>query len=201
MKFNLRKIGSLLLLVILASSCFFDEPSYSKPLVNDLKLEWWGHKKRQKITLGKNQSSFGGLMIIPETVFAVGYNDDFLIAKNYPNKEEEIHRRLFNYSKETGDFRITDPKDTIYLSSDDSIYQKNGTWYHFSNGWNPPNDLFPYKDSIYYHILDMRDWGDTQSWDDKHLFRFTSEEEFLKKKKELKIPEVIQFQIVYSEEN
>lgn len=196
---HLKKTLYISLILILTSSCFIDEKNFSQPLVKDLKLEWWGEPKNQTITFGMVRGDFGGLLIIPETVFAVGYNEEFLIAKSYPNKEKEIQNRLFNYDEKTGDYLLTEPNDTIYLSSDDRYYEKNGNWYHISNGWNPPNGLFPYKDSIYYHIIDMRNWNSSKNWNSDNLYRCKSEDEFNKKRNELNIPKSIDFEIVYKE--
>ncbi len=162
-----------------------------------MKLEWWGEPKNQTITFGMVRGDFGGLLIIPETVFAVGYNQEYLIAKSYPNKEKEIQHRLFNYDEKTGDYLLTEPNDTIYLSSDDRYYEKKGKWYHVNNAWNPPNWLFPYKDSIYYHIIDMRNWDSSKNWNPDNLYQFKSEERFNKKRTELGIPNSIDFEIVY----
>ena len=196
---HLKKALYISLILILTSSCSFDEQNFSKTLVKDLKLEWWGEQKKQTITFGMVRGDFGGLLIIPETVFAVGYNEEFLIAKSYPNKEKEIQNRLFNYDEKTGDYLLTEPNDTIYLSSDDKYYEKKGKWYHISNGWNPPNGLFPYKDSIYYHIIDMRNWDSSKKWNSENLYRFKSEEEFNKKRNELNISKSIDFETVYKE--
>ncbi|REE06928.1 hypothetical protein DFQ09_1294 [Winogradskyella pacifica] len=167
--------------------------------MKDLKLEWWTESKNQTITLGMVRGDFGGLVIIPETVFAVGYNNDFVIAKSYPNKEKEIQNRLFNYDKKTGNYLLTEPNDTIYLNSDDKYYQKDGKWYHMSNGWNPPNGLFPYKDSTYYHIIDLRNWDSSKKWNSDNLYRLNSKDEFNKKRIELNVPEKLDFEIVNKE--
>lgn len=196
---KLKKAFYISLVLIVTSSCFFEEPNFSKPLVKDLKLEWWGEPKNQTVTMGMVRGDFGGLLIIPETVFAVGYSNEFLIAKSYPNKEREIENRLFNYDEITGDYFLTEPNDTIYLSSDDKYYEKDGKWYHISNGWNPPKGLFPYKDSIYYHIIDMRNWDSSKKWDDQNLYQFRSKSEFDLKRNELNIPESIDFEVVYKE--
>ena len=196
---HLKKTLYILLMLLIMSSCFFDEPNFSKPLINDLKLEWWNEPKYQTITLGMVRGDFGGLLIIPETVFAVGYDNNFLIAKSYPNKEEEIRNRLFNYDEETGHYLLTKSSDTIYLSSDDRYYARNGKWYHTSNGWSAPSALFPYKDSIYYHIIDMRNWDSSKKWDKRNLYHFHSKDEFDRKKIELNIPKTIEFEIVYEE--
>ena len=189
----------ILIMLLITSSCFLDEPHYSKPLVKDLKLEWWAESKNQTITFGMVRGDFGGLVIIPETVFAVGYNNDFVIAKSHPNKEKEIQDRLFNFDKETGDYLLTEPSDTIYLSADDKYYQKDGKWYHISNGWNPPNGLFPYKDSTYYHIIDLRNRDSSKKWNSYNLYRLNSEDEFNKKRIELDVPEKLDFEIVNKE--
>lgn len=196
---HLKKALYISLILVLTSSCFFDEQNFSKTLVNDLKLEWWGEPKNQTITLGMVGGDFGGLLIIPETVFAVGYNENFLIAKSYPNKAKEIQNRLFYYDEKTGDYLLIEPNDTIYLSPDDRYYEKNGKWYHISNGWNPPSELFPCKDSIYYHIIDMRNWNSSKKWNSENLYRFDSEKEFNKKRNELNIPKSVDFEIVYKE--
>lgn len=189
----------LLLIYLTTSSCFYDDPSFSRTLVKDLKLEWWGENRNQTITLSMVKGDFGSLVIIPETVFAVGFNNDFVIAKSYPNKEKEIQDRIFRYDEQTGDYFLPEPKDTIFLSSDDEYYEKDGKWYHISNGWNPPIGLFPYKDSIYFHILDLRNWNSDKKWNSDNQYRLNSEEEFIKKRKELNIPKNLDFETVYEE--
>lgn len=196
---HLKKTLYIITTLLTTSSCFFDEPKFSKPLVKDLKLEWWGDSKNQTITFGMVRGDFGGFVIIPETVFAVGYNDDFVIAKSYPNKEKEIQDRLFNSDNATGDYILTKPSDTVYLSSDDEYYKKDGKWYHISNGWNPPNGLFPYKDSTYYHIIDLRNWDSSKKWNDQNLHRLNSKEEFDKKRIELNVARSLDFEIVSKE--
>lgn len=136
-------------------SCLFDEEQSKTKLVKDFWLNWWGDDRDTHLL--RSDDGRGGAVIIPETIFAIGYNKDFIIAKQHPNKEDEVSERLFGkFDNETGDFELVNPDDRVYLDRDDSIYKKNGKWYHISNGWNPPDSLKPYRKITYYHIIDLR---------------------------------------------
>lgn len=127
-------------------------------------------------------------------MFYVEYDESYIIAKQYPDKQEEVRNRLFNLDKVEGQYLLSDPADTIYLSPEDSFYEKNGKWYHVSNSWNPPDSLRPYKSQVIYYIIDIRNYS-RRNWFDKNIlgknrddyevFKFESEEEYVMTRKKL----------------
>lgn len=152
--------------------------------------------KEQVIMESFDNSGFSGTIVIKPTVFAVGYNDSFIIAKHHPDKEEEIRFRLFKGTNHRGDYLMEDPNDSIYLSPEDSIYQEDGKWYHISNGWSPSDTLKPYKAETLYSIIDIRNY-DLQTWHGREkVYTFKSLSEFNKKRKELEVPPNLDFTIV-----
>jgi hypothetical protein len=192
----MTKIFLIGLSVLLFTGCFWgDEPTSYKKLTKDFWLNWWADSTDQHILLSTSKDGNGGSFIIKQTVFAVGYNDNFIIAKQHPDKQEEIQSRLFNRDSIEGTFVLTNPADTIWLSSEDSIYKKNGKWYHISNGWNPPSNLKPYKDITYFHILDIRRYesGKPESY---RVYTFDNEKDFVNKRHELEVPENLTFTIL-----
>src|SRR4051812_27148735 len=81
----------------LFTSCLLDgEPPSNKKLAKDFWLSWWGEKADQHILCSTSADGNSGSVVIKQTVFAVGCNDDFIIAKQHPDKQEEIADRLFN---------------------------------------------------------------------------------------------------------
>jgi hypothetical protein len=181
------------LLVFLLTGCFFgDEPTSYKKLTKDFWLNWWADSADQHILLSTSQDGNGGSFVVEPTVFAVGYDSNFIIAKQHPDKQQEVQRRLFNRDSVEGTYLLSDPKDTIWLSGEDSIYQKNGKWYHISNGWNPPDNLKPYRAITYFHIVDIRHYrkGDWQSY---KAYRFDNEADFNKKRKDLGVSDNLKF--------
>lgn len=192
----MKKLLFLGLSLSLLTGCFFgDEPTSYTKLTKDFWLYWWGDSTDQNIVLNTSKNPNGGLGVVGHTVFAVGYNDNFIIAKQHPDKQEEIQARIFNRDTSEGAFLLTNPADTVWLSSEDSIYKKNGKWYHISNGWNPPSNLKPYKGTTYYYIVDISKYQSGNS-DSYKVFKFDNEKNFIKKRHELKIPENLTFTIL-----
>ena len=187
----------LLILTIIStilSGCFWgDEAHEYKKLTKDFWLNWWAEENNKYLLLSTEKDGNGGLILVKETVFAVGYDDNFIIAKQHPNRQEEIQKRLFNYDTTEKSYLLTDPNDTMYVSGkDDSIYKKNGKYYHISNGWNPPDSLKPYKKETNYFIIDIRKYIRHQP-NSYVTYEFKNENDFLKKRKELKISEKLTF--------
>ena len=143
--------------------------SYDKILVGNYKLHW-SFEEREMMLLYKEKEAYGSDIVVDETVFYVEWNNNFIIAKQHPNKQEEIEKRLFKYSKEYNAYLLDNPSDTIYLSKDDSIYKKDGKWLHISNGWNGVDSLYPYKGETFYHLIDIRN-------KEYKLYTFDSEQE------------------------
>ena len=192
----------LLILTIISaifSGCFWGDEAYEyKKLTKDFWLNWWGEENNKYLLLSTEKDGNGGLILIKETVFAVGYDDNFIIAKQHPNRQEEIQKRLFNYDTTEKAYLLTDPNDTIYISGkDDSIYEKKGKYYHISNGWNPPDSLKPFKKETNYFIIDIRKYNRQQpnSYD---RYEFKNENDFLKKRKQLNVSDQLTFSIIDS---
>ncbi len=192
----MKKLLLLGLSLSLLAGCLFgdDQTSYTK-LTKDFWLNWFGDSTDQNIVFNTSKNPNGGLLVIQHTVFAVGYNNNFIIAKQHPDKQEEIQARLFNRDSSEGAFLLTDPADTIWLSSEDSVYKKNGKWYHISNGWNPPRNLKPYKGTTYFYIVDIRKYQSGNS-DSYQVLKFDNEKDFIKKRHELEVPESLTFTII-----
>ena len=126
MKFErLNKIIIGIILSTLFSSCL-DEKINITPITEDYYLNWSFEKTDQSLLKSSDEGKTGSI-VIPETVFAIGFDKNFIIAKQHPNKQEEISKRLFGNNDNDG-YYLEDPKDTIYLAKDDSIYKKNGKW-------------------------------------------------------------------------
>lgn len=184
----MKKIFSLVLCVLFLTGCFWgDEPTSSKELTKDFWLKWWGDIRDQHVLLSFSKNGNSGTPIIKETVFAIGHNDHFIIAKQHPNLEEEVQKRLFNVDTTEDAFILSDPKDTIWLAREDSIYLKKNNWYHTSNGWNPPDSLKPYKRITLFHIIDIRDYN-SKNHEGYKTYSFDNEENFNLKRIELGVP-------------
>ena len=174
-----------------------DEESVNKKLTKDFWLNWWGDYTDQHILLSTENDGNGGTFVVERTVFAIGYDDHFIIALQHPDLEEEIQSRLFNSDSITGDFKLTTPSDTIYLSKEDSVYQKNGEWYHINNGWNPPDSLRPYEGITNYFIIDIRKYN-RKTWGNNNIYKFNNEDDFNKKRIELNVSKKLTFKIINS---
>ena len=178
--------------LILFTSC--DEQIEVKHLTKDFNLAWWAEPREQSLYHNSSHNEFGGLIVIPETVYAIGFDDDFIIAKQHPNKAKQIQDRLFNKEEGYDDYLLQNAADTVWLSAPDSIYEKDGKWFHISNGWSPPRNLFPYKDSTYYFIIDVRDY-DIKDWNSSYVYKFDTEANFNIKRNEIGVDKNLNFSI------
>ena len=189
MKLNIfNKTIRLLIISNLFVSCL-DEKINSTLITKDYYLKWVYEKSNQTLLKSKDDGKSGRIEI-GETVFAVGFNDNFIIAKQHPNKEEEISERLFGKSDEIEGYLLENPNDTVYLAKDDSIHKKNGKWYHLSNGWNPADSLKPYKKITNYYIIDLKT---------EKKYSLLNKKEFEQKRIELGIPKNLEFTIIENE--
>lgn len=183
---------------LLLTACFWgDELHNETHITHNIWLKWWGEENDQHLLKAFDNDPSGGSYLLGPVVFAVGNNNDFIIAKQHPDMESEISKRLFKYSPETGDYELENPADTVYIATGDSIYTRNGKWYHISNGWNPPDSLKPYRTITYYHIIDLRKYKDGNNDYQKHTF--DNEPDFRKAKKKLGVPDDLDFTIVSHE--
>lgn len=189
---NKNIINKFLILIIglIFTSCL-DDPITANKITKDYYLNWVYDNSDQRI-LRSSDNGKSGSIEISETVFSVGFNENYIIAKQHPNLEEEISERLFGSYEKGGDYLLTNPADTIYLSKDDRIYKKYGKWYHISNGWSPPDSLKPYKNQTFYHIIDIKEKNGK-------TYTFENESDFWDKRKELGISENLNFTIIDKE--
>ena len=194
-----RLLIILIIISTILSGCIFGDDQYEfKKLTKDFWLNWTVEENNKTLLLSTEKDGNGGTILIKETVFAVGYDDNFIIAKQHPNRQEEIQKRLFNYDTTEKAYLLTDPSDTIYISGkDDSIFKKNGNYYHISNGWNPPDSLKPYKNETNYFIIDIRKYKRQQP-NNYDTYKFQNENDFLKKRQQLKISDQLTFSIIDS---
>lgn len=178
----------LILLIGISFSSCLDDPITARKVTNDYYLNWV-YDNSDQILLRSSDDGKSGSIEISETVFAVGFNDNYIIAKQHPNLEKEISERLFGNFAANGDYLLENPSDTIYLAKDDGIYEQDGKWYHISNGWNPPDSLKPYKKTTYYHIIDIRTKNGEK-------YKLNNESEFWAKRESLGIPKSLDFSII-----
>jgi hypothetical protein len=175
-----------------------DKPNMQKKLSKDFWLAWWEKKNTQKITVGI-KDAFDGYIVIDNVVFAVGSDDNFIIAKLHPDMQEEISKSLFGKHNSKGHFEIKNPSDTVYLNKADTIYQEENNWYHTSKDWAKPDSLKPYKKMTYYHIIDIRKYTKDNLFDSYKIYSFDNEKDFTNKRLELGVPEKLTFTIVDQE--
>jgi hypothetical protein len=183
---------------IVLTGCFpfADHETSTKHLTGPFYLSWSIDPEEQVIMESFDKSGLSGTIVIKPTVFAVGYNDSFIIVKHHPDKEEEIRFRIFNETNQRGHYLLQDPNDTVYLSRDDSIYMTDGKWYHISNGWSPSDTLKPYKSETLYSIIDIRNY-ELQTWHGRDkVYTFKSAAGFKRKREELGAPKHLDFTIV-----
>jgi len=175
---------------------FADHETSARHLTGPFYLTWSVEPKEQIIMESFDNSGLNGTIVIKPTVFAVGYDDSFIIVKHHPDKEEEIRLRLFKETNQQGHYLLQDPDDTVYLSREDSIYQEDGKWYHISNGWSPSDTLKPYKAETLYSVIDIRNYN-LQTWHGRDkVFTFKNAADFKKKQEELGVPKNLGFSIV-----
>ncbi len=95
-----KTIILLLLILSTLTSCFGIFDSQEERITGDYILIWNDFQKSQCV-IKEWDSSGGGETIIPEYVFAVGHNDDYIIAKQHPTAGFEerynINDKITNY--------------------------------------------------------------------------------------------------------
>jgi len=180
---------------LLLSGCILDEPTHTTYLIKDFQLAWWSEPRTQALFQTSNKSEYGGKELIAETVFAVGFDANFIIAKQHPNNDDTI---AWNNIHEHETWKLDSiPSDT--LGGQRSYVKIDGEWHGISNGRNIHHNLYPDKKITYYYILDIRHYDKDKWRSSKHLHRFETELEFDRKRQELGVPSAMIFTIVDKE--
>ena len=92
---NLKKILGISFLLIL-QSCYFGAGLVEKEITDD----YWllANNTLDEMSIWFNAEKYSNRLIVPETVFALGENGDFIIAKSHPkNLESGIDKRVTYY--------------------------------------------------------------------------------------------------------
>jgi len=80
-------ILSICAVVIFVGGCPFHGPIYEEDLVNGYAV-WAEDIIEDAAIVLKDKEGPGALEVVPCTVFAYGWNDDFIIAKRHPEKKD-----------------------------------------------------------------------------------------------------------------
>jgi len=92
---KLKKILGITFLLIL-QSCYFGAGLVEQNLPDDFFL--FANSSLDEMSIWFHAEEYSNQLIVPETVFAVGYNNDFIIAKSHPKDlENGINKRVTNY--------------------------------------------------------------------------------------------------------
>jgi hypothetical protein len=88
MKEKLYCLLSIFAVAILVVGCPFMGLAYEEDLVNGYAV-WAADKMEQAAVVKKHKGSSSATHVVPATVFAYGWNDDFIIAKQHPRKKDK----------------------------------------------------------------------------------------------------------------
>ncbi len=92
---NLKKILGIAFLLIL-QSCYFGAGLVEKEITDDYWL--FANNTLDEMSIWFNAEKYSNRLIVPETVFALGENGDFIIAKSHPkNLESGIDKSVTYY--------------------------------------------------------------------------------------------------------
>jgi len=92
---NLKKILGIAFLLIL-QSCYFGAGLVEKEITDDYFL--FANNSLEEMSIWFHAEKYSNRLIVPETVFALGENGDFIIAKSHPrNIEAGINKNVTYY--------------------------------------------------------------------------------------------------------
>jgi len=194
---KMKNILYLCLSGMLLTSCYFgDNPGNTKNLTWNFYLTWFDSEMDQNIIYSTEKNQTAALPVVEKTVFAIGSNEDFIIAKQHPDKAAEIENRLFDAharnSKE--DYEIKNLDDTVYLSKEDMVYREDDKWFHTSRDFTSlPDSLKLYKGITYYHIIETKKRNGGLPYT---LHTFENEKAYKEKRTALGVPENLAFTII-----
>ncbi|GJM30265.1 MAG: hypothetical protein DHS20C17_29000 [Cyclobacteriaceae bacterium] len=69
---------------VLLAGCFLNRPEAVQHLVKDFSLSWQNDPELQALYVNRDHNEHGGLKLVDKKVFAVGYDEDFIIALQQP---------------------------------------------------------------------------------------------------------------------
>lgn len=196
----MTKIKNILYLFLggmLLTSCYFgDNPSNSKNLTGNFYLTWFDSEIDQNIIYSTEKNQTTAQPVVEKSVFAIGFNEDFIIAKQHPDKSTEIQNRLYDAhsrnSKE--DYEVKNLDDTIYLSKEDKVYKENGKWFHTGQDFTSlPDSLKIYKRITYYHIIHTKKTNGGLPYT---IYTYENEKAYKEKRIVLGVPKNLDFTII-----
>lgn len=180
----------------LMSGCYLfgDDAHEEVGLTKGFYMNWFIDPAYRHIVLSRDNPT-SGIVVVRDAVVAAGYNDEFIIAMQHPNLSDTIEKRLFIRDSVTGDYQLLDPADSVYLWEGDSLYERDGRWYHISNGSAIPDSLRPHKGITNYFVVDLRGYeeGDRDGY---LVHQASNETDFLLLRSRLKVPEDLVFSFV-----
>jgi hypothetical protein len=92
---NLKKILGIVFLLVL-QSCYFGAGLVEQEITDDYFL--FANNSLEEMSIWYHAEKYSNRLIIPETVFALGENGDFIIAKSHPrNIENGINKSVTYY--------------------------------------------------------------------------------------------------------
>lgn len=94
MKRNLKIIGLFILLLL--QSCYFGAGLVEQSLTNNYSL--FANNSIDEMSIWLHVEKYSSQLIVPETVFAVGYNKNYIIAKSHPKDiKKNIDKNITHY--------------------------------------------------------------------------------------------------------
>jgi hypothetical protein len=126
---NTNKIIGVLLLLIL-ESCYFGAGLVEREITDDYFL--FANNTLDEMSIWYHAEQYSNRLIVPETVFAVGENGDFIIAKSHPKTTDNgINKSVTYYHIIEVDKKHTEQSPNLTLEQFERERKK----------LNIPNDL------------------------------------------------------------
>lgn len=103
------------------AGCIFNRPEEVQSIVKDFNLGWQGDAENRAIFVNIDHEEYGGLKIIDRTVTDVGFNEQFIIARQKPYQTSDTIYHIIDirdYSE-----RFWGPEGNIYSFSSELDFQ------------------------------------------------------------------------------
>lgn len=185
------------LLALTGCYLFGDDAQLERPLTKGFALSWYVDPSEQMLLL-KTRSN-AGTILVDATVVAAGWNDDFIIVKRLENQTNDVAWRMISATEDSvhGDYELKNPSDSAYLQPEDTVYLRDGRWFHRIANPNIPDSIRPDRRLVSYHIVDIRNYeeGEREGYV-KHSY--SSDSAFREGRKALGVPPKLEFMIMDS---